>query len=97
MPSFKICGIDLSSFLTMVHNLLIITIFKLLDIFVRLKIFKLPRAELVVTYAQKLWLNVLWFFKQVHQDMLCLVKRVLISVRSTLVVKCLRNGDLNPR
>ena len=87
MPSFKIRWIDLGGLLTVVDNLLIVTILKLLNVLIRLNVLKLPEAKLMMADAEELWLDVFWLFQQVHQDVLRLVERVLVAMGSTLVIE----------
>ena len=96
MPGLEVLWINLSGFFTVVYNLLIVAILKLLNILVGLNVLELPEAKFVMADAQKLWLDVLWLLEQVHQNMLRFVERILVAVGSTLIVECFRDGDLDP-
>ena len=95
MPGLEVLWIDLSGLFTVIYNLLIVAILKLLNILVGLDVLELPEAKLVMADAQKLWLDVLWLLEQVHQNMLRFVEGILVAVRATLIVECFRDGNLN--
>ena len=63
MPGFKIRWIDLGGLLTVVDNLLIVTILKLLNILIRFNVLKLPEAKLMMADAEELWLDVFWLLQ----------------------------------
>ena len=95
MPGLEVLWIDLSGLFTVIYNLLIVAILKLLNILVGLDVLELPEAKLVMADAQKLRFDVLWLLEQVHQNMLRFVEGILVAVRAALIVERFRDGDLD--
>lgn len=96
VPCFSIFGINFHSLFAMTDNVRIVFVAKfdpVNSMFGGLFILKLPKAKLLVAYAQQVRLNIIWLFQQVKQQLFGFVER--FAINWTLIVEGIRDGNLN--